>query len=583
MPTPRHRPRALPPPFELVTRRPKVPWDGRPSLANLVDRVIRVLSRGETRPVLVGPPGVGKSEVVYGWLARTLPRGERPRPVWSLSLRRVGALATRDHGPGALLSELLGVASQNPDKPVVWIPDLWALRRAEAEQDFAAVLAETSVSVIAEAWPSILRWCDEAPELSQVLHPITVVEPDSRELHAMLIAQSDAVARDYDVKVTSRAVARAQNLARRWFPTVSGAGAAVQLLVETARETPTGGVVRAADVSQRLVEASSLPKTLVHADASLPARVSDAVLQHRPDLREVSVALEEITTRWLADLNDPRKPMGVLLFAGPVGGGKRSVAQAVCEVLGGARHELIRVSLPELGDEWPTEVLFGRRGAESEELRRGILSHRLAGRRFAVLLIEGLESARPDAVRALLRPLDEGGWTDGNDDEVSLRNVLVILTAAVGDDAVHPVGFTETRGDDHRTGSLRRRLDETLPPEVLRAVEHTLVIPAPNETAVRALVARATSQLAEHPQLAEHGVSLVVNPEVTEAIVNEVLTTESALTTLRRAFHRRVTSPVASALLHHRNLHGRTVTVHPGARAELSPIAEPNTPASTET
>ncbi len=574
----RTRSREIPSPFEVVPRTPGEPWVGRPTLAEVVDRVDRLLARGEARPVLVGPPGVGKSEVIYGWLSRRAPRGSRPRPVWSLSLRRVGALATRDHGPGALLGDLLGVAAQHPDQPVVWIPDLWALRRAEAEQDFAAVLAETGVSVIAEAWPSILRWCDEAPELSQVLHPIAVPEPDERELRAMLQAQAVAVASEYDVRVTTQAVERAQDLARRWFPTVSGAGAAVQLLVETARETPTGGTVRAADVSERLVESSSLPATLVSPDASLPARVAEAVTAQRPDLVEVARALEEVTARWLADLNDPRRPMGVLLFAGPIGAGKRAVAQAVCEVLGGARHQMIRVSLPEIGDEWPVDALFGRRGAEGEELRRGILSHRLAGRRFAVLLIEGLESARTDAVRALLRPLDEGGWVDGNDDEVSLRNVLVILTAAVGDDALHPVGFTESRGDEHRAGSLRRRLEETLPPEVLLAVERALVIPTPDAAAARALAVRETTALRDHPRLAEVGARLVVPEAVIDAVIAEAASGSAGLSSLRRAFHRRVSAPVARALLNHRKLRGQTLTVGVDGEVELTPREEPVEP-----
>lgn len=571
----RTRPREIPAPFEVVPRTPGEPWVGRPTLADLVERVDRLLTRGETRPVLVGPPGVGKSEVIYGWLARRPPRGSRPRPVWSLSLRRVGALATRDHGPGALLGDLLGVAAEHPDNPVVWIPDLWALRRAETEQDFAAVLAETTVSVIAEAWPSILRWCDEAPELSQVLHPVTVAEPDARELHAMLQAQAVAIASSYDVRVTPQAVERAQSLARRWFPTVSGVGAAVQLLVETSRETPAGGTVRASDVSERLVEASSLPATLVSPDARLPSSVAAAVTGPRPDLGEVARTLEEVTARWLADLNDPRRPMGVLLFAGPIGAGKRSVAQAVCEVLGGGRHELIRVSLPEIGDDWPADALFGRRGADSEEQRRGILSHRLAGRRFAVLLIEGLESARADAVRALLRPLDEGGWTDGNDDEVSLRNVLVILTAAVGDDVLHPVGFSEARGDEQRSGSLRRRLEETLPPEVLLAVERVLVIPSPDAAATRALAEQDAQALAGHPRIAESGARLVVTPAAIDAVVAEALEDQSGLASLRRAFHRRVSAPVARAMLSNRRLRGRTITVRADGEVEVSPAPEP--------
>ena len=68
-----------------------------------------------------------------------------------------------------------------------------------------------------------------------------------------------------------------------------------------------------------------------------------------------------------AGLNDPGKPIGVFLFAGPTGTGKTELAKAVSEFLFGSAERLIRLDMSEFQTHESMSKILGQSTASAVE------------------------------------------------------------------------------------------------------------------------------------------------------------------------------------------------------------------------
>ena len=66
-----------------------------------------------------------------------------------------------------------------------------------------------------------------------------------------------------------------------------------------------------------------------------------------------------------AGLNDPDKPIGVFLFAGPTGTGKTELAKAVSEFLFGSVERMIRLDMSEFQTHEAISKILGQSAASA--------------------------------------------------------------------------------------------------------------------------------------------------------------------------------------------------------------------------
>src|SRR5688572_4204551 len=102
------------------------------------------------------------------------------------------------------------------------------------------------------------------------------------------------------------------------------------------REKPRPPAVTPGHVLRRFVRQTGLPELLLRDE--VPLRHDDVVSALRAQVigqeRACEAAARVITT-FKAGLNDPGRPVGVLLFAGPTGVGKTELAKAMSRFLFG--------------------------------------------------------------------------------------------------------------------------------------------------------------------------------------------------------------------------------------------------------
>lgn len=126
-----------------------------------------------------------------------------------------------------------------------------------------------------------------------------------------------------------------------------------------------------------------------------------------------------------------RGPRCALLFAGPVGSGKRQLAGALADALfGGAM--IRRFFMGEFAGMRSCDLLFGTPPGEGRQAGPGLLSEWIQCSPRSVLLFEEIERAHPTVMDSFLQLIEDGRLTDGLGRVNSFQDSILIFTTNVG-------------------------------------------------------------------------------------------------------------------------------------------------------
>ena len=146
-------------------------------------------------------------------------------------------------------------------------------------------------------------------------------------------------------------------------------------------------------------------------------------------------ALEAIAQRVRtarANLDDPDKPKGVFLFAGPSGVGKTETALALADILYGGERKLVTINMSEYQEAHSVSGLKGSPPGYVGYGEGGVLTEAVRRNPYSVVLLDEVEKAHPDVLELFFQVFDKGVLDDAEGREIDFRNTLIILTSNVG-------------------------------------------------------------------------------------------------------------------------------------------------------
>ncbi len=137
-----------------------------------------------------------------------------------------------------------------------------------------------------------------------------------------------------------------------------------------------------------------------------------------------------------ANIEDPNKPVGVFMLAGPSGVGKTETALALSDLMYGGERNLITINMSEFQEAHTVSTLKGSPPGYVGYGEGGVLTEAVRRRPYSVVLLDEVEKAHPDVLELFFQVFDKGKMEDGEGREIDFKNCVIILTTNAGTDTI---------------------------------------------------------------------------------------------------------------------------------------------------
>ncbi len=521
-----------------------------------VTELLALLARGDKHPLLTGDAGVGKTALVQE-AARRIAANQVEAPLQGTRVVEVSIATSGARGEKAgadALDKLFAHLASDPGT-IVYLRDLPVALGTLMMPVVVSTVRAGELRFVLEAdprWGQALLRSDDA--LAERLHLVVVPEPSPAEVRRILARVGEDLEAEHALPVEPEALEQCYRLAVRFLLTQSMPRKAIELLRDTVAESAAAGRERvtAKDVLTRFCNATRLPRFVV--DDALPLDLeqtqrffADRILGQHEAVAAVlrSVALLK------AGLNDPRRPLGVFLFAGPTGVGKTHLAKLLAEFLFGSGDRLVRLNMADFAHEGAESVPFGASWGQTYDQKRGELSRLLDGKVFAVLLLDEFEKAHPGVHDRFLQLFDEGRFVNAAGETIPCANTLIVATSNVGAEVYRepPMGFSGARSAEELVAEVDRRISETFRHEFLNRFDALCHFHPLTRTEIRRIAQREVGRVLERDGIRNRGLDVEVAPEVVDLLVERGYSPHFGARFLKREIEKTLTTALAVELV----------------------------------
>ncbi len=173
-------------------------------------------------------------------------------------------------------------------------------------------------------------------------------------------------------------------------------------------------------------------KNEVEAVLNLAETLNKRVIGQRHALDAIARRVQ--TSR--ANLDNPGKPIGVFLLAGPSGVGKTETGLALAEALYGGEQNIVTINMSEFQEAHSVSTLKGSPPGYVGYGEGGILTEAVRRKPYSVILLDEVEKAHPDVHEIFFQVFDKGWMEDAEGRYIDFKNTLILLTSNAGTDLI---------------------------------------------------------------------------------------------------------------------------------------------------
>ncbi|HEX3599213.1 MAG TPA: ATP-dependent Clp protease ATP-binding subunit, partial [Lacipirellulaceae bacterium] len=397
-------------------------------------------------------------------------------------------------------------------------------------------LPDKAIDVIDEAGARVrLKSMSKPPNLKEIDDEVESLNKQKEDAVANQDFEQAARLRDQADKLKKKKT----NITKEWR--------------EKSREN--GGVVDEDVIAEVVSKMTGIPLTRMTTEDSLRLMQMEQELHKKVISQDEAIkAISRAVRRSRSGLQDPKRPTGTFVFAGPTGVGKTLLAKALAEFMFGDAEALIQIDMSEYMEKHNVSRLIGAPPGYVGYEEGGQLTEQIRRRPYAVVLLDEIEKAHPEVFNMLLQVMEEGRLTDSFGRNIDFRNTILIMTTNAGAEAIKnesAFGFNTGKDQDASYEGMKNRvvdeIEKVFRPEFINRVNDIIVFRHLNDEDLKHVVDLELSKVRE--RLKEKGLAIELTDEAKEFLIKKGSNTDYGARPLRRAIETFVEDPLAEELL----------------------------------
>jgi ATP-dependent Clp protease ATP-binding subunit ClpC len=445
-------------------------------------------------------------------------------------------------------------------KKLIWyIPNLLALARSGTHQGQSASILDQILPVIAagrlviwtESDPTaVARLMQTRPALRSLLEVIRVEAESEENTLALARAVMARLSNDQNLTFEPACADVAVGCARQYLGASGLPGSALHLIKLTTSRDDRKRRVAPDDVLQTLSQLTGLPTLILDNKSRLDLQTTREFFTQRLMGQDEAVAsVIDRIAMLKAGLNDPGRPIGVFLCAGPTGTGKTELAKTTAEYLFGSAERLIRLDMSEFQAYDSLNNLLGSGlYGESETL-----ISRVRKQPFSVVLLDEFEKAHPRIWDLFLQVFDDGRLTDTLGQVADFRHCLIILTTNLGATMHQSSGFGFASPPASFTSDqVTRAIRETYRPEFQNRLDKIIVFRPLTRELMRVILRKELNAVLDRRGLKDRAWAVEWEASALEFLLEKGFSPEMGARPLKRAIDQYVIAPLAATIVERR-------------------------------
>ena len=449
-------------------------------------------------------------------------------------------------------------------KKVIWyVPDIMQIALSGTHQGQAASILDQILPAMTAG--RLVIWTEASPAGTsrlmrlrpalRSLFEVVRLEPQTQEeteelAHKLLPKWAD----DGKVAIDPGCVDTAVASARQYLTAANLPGPVLDLLKLSVFRVgkERGSKVAPQDIVLTLAQLTGLPVSIL--DNSERVDLEGVRSYFRKRVIGQNEAIRAIVDRIAmlkAGLNDPGKPIGVFLFAGPTGTGKTELAKTTAEFLFGSAERLVRLDMSEFQTPESTFKILG--GSENPQTETESLVSRVRKQPFSVVLLDEFEKAHANVWDLFLQVFDDGRLTDSTGHVADFRHCLIILTTNLGATSHRGSGLGFAPVGDAYTGEhVLRAIGQTFRPEFQNRLDKVIVFRPLTRDLMRGILDKELGRVLERRGLKDREWAVEWEASAQEFLLEKGFSPEMGARPLKRAIEQYVIAPLAATIVEKR-------------------------------